>query len=413
VNYYGPSDFTKSYGKSVDAAEVLPLFLGGDLATARARHLLASPLSWVTPHAAPTLCVHGTEDKYVAHEQAVWIVDRLKAVGVEAELLTLEGAGHGFKGDDAAKAEAALFAFFDRQLKSAAAPLTPLPEPALTRPALVASGFAFAEGPAIDRDGNLYVVNYRESGTIGKVAPDGTASVFIDLRKHLKAEGEKAPSCNGLKIDDDGNLIGAETGTSQVIRIARDGKSVEVLVREVNGERLRGLNDVALDPKGNIYFSNPGQKNVYRWNRSDGTVDRLNPEPIGSNGIGLTPDGKHLVTADSGGKRLMILDMVDGKGTNPRVLLDLPQDRPEPSIPDGFVFDAAGRLYLGTWTGGVVHVVEVPSGKLLATYDAGGSKATNVHFFGGDLYVTAAAKESVFKLPLGITGWRYSKGCGY
>jgi acetyl esterase/lipase len=28
VNYFGPSDFTKSYGKSVDAAEVLPLFLG-------------------------------------------------------------------------------------------------------------------------------------------------------------------------------------------------------------------------------------------------------------------------------------------------------------------------------------------------------------------------------------------------
>src|SRR5262249_60703078 len=28
VNYYGPSDFTRSYGKSVDAAEVLPLFLG-------------------------------------------------------------------------------------------------------------------------------------------------------------------------------------------------------------------------------------------------------------------------------------------------------------------------------------------------------------------------------------------------
>jgi len=33
VNQYGPSDFTKSYGKSVDAAEVLPLFLGGNLET--------------------------------------------------------------------------------------------------------------------------------------------------------------------------------------------------------------------------------------------------------------------------------------------------------------------------------------------------------------------------------------------
>src|SRR3954470_2715597 len=82
VNYYGPSDFTKSYGKSVDAAEVLPMWLGGDLETAKARHLEASPLYWVTPAAAPTLCVHGTDDKYVAHEQAVWLVDKLKAAGV-------------------------------------------------------------------------------------------------------------------------------------------------------------------------------------------------------------------------------------------------------------------------------------------------------------------------------------------
>ncbi len=117
VNVYGPSDFTKSYGKSVDAAEVLPLFLGGNLETARAKHLRASPLYWVTPNAAPTLCIHGTEDKYVAHEQAVWLVDKLKAAGVEADLLTLEGAGHGFKGKDAETAEAALIAFFDKHLK--------------------------------------------------------------------------------------------------------------------------------------------------------------------------------------------------------------------------------------------------------------------------------------------------------
>lgn len=117
VNVYGPSDFTKSYGKSVDAAEVLPLFLGGNLETAMKAHLRSSPLNWVTPNAAPTLCIHGTEDKYVAHEQAVWMVDRLKACGVEAELLTLPGAGHGFKGKDAETADKALLAFFDKQLK--------------------------------------------------------------------------------------------------------------------------------------------------------------------------------------------------------------------------------------------------------------------------------------------------------
>jgi dipeptidyl aminopeptidase/acylaminoacyl peptidase len=36
---------------------------------------------------------------------------------VEAELLTLPGAGHGFKGADAEKADQALLDFFTRKLK--------------------------------------------------------------------------------------------------------------------------------------------------------------------------------------------------------------------------------------------------------------------------------------------------------
>jgi acetyl esterase/lipase len=116
VNYYGPSDFTQSYGKSVDAAEVLPLWLGGNLETARNKHIEASPLNWVTPHAAPTLLIHGTKDNYVNYEQAVWMHDRLKACGVPVQMLTLDGAGHGFKGPDAERAEAAMLDFFERQL---------------------------------------------------------------------------------------------------------------------------------------------------------------------------------------------------------------------------------------------------------------------------------------------------------
>lgn len=117
VNFYGPSDFTRSYGKSVDVTEVLPLFLGGNLEQARERHIVASPLYWVTPNAAPTLCIHGTKDDYVAFEQAGWIVDRLKAAGVEAKLLPMEGAGHGFHGETAAKADAAMLDFFESHLK--------------------------------------------------------------------------------------------------------------------------------------------------------------------------------------------------------------------------------------------------------------------------------------------------------
>ena len=120
VNFFGPSDFTKSYDKSVDAKDVLPLFFGGDLSTKRKEHIIGSPLYWVTPNAAPTLCLHGTADEYVAYEQATWIVDKLKAATVEAELVGFEGAGHGLKGVPPEKTEGLMIAFFDKHLKPAA-----------------------------------------------------------------------------------------------------------------------------------------------------------------------------------------------------------------------------------------------------------------------------------------------------
>jgi acetyl esterase/lipase len=119
VSYYGPADFTLSYGKSVDAAEVLPLFLGGNLQQQPRRHVQASPLYWVTPDAPPILLLHGTNDKYVNYEQATLLRDRLKAAQCDVELLTLEGAGHGFKGDDLKRANEAAFAFLDKKLKAA------------------------------------------------------------------------------------------------------------------------------------------------------------------------------------------------------------------------------------------------------------------------------------------------------
>lgn len=118
VDDYGPTDFTQSYDKSVDAAEVLPLFLGGDLKHERQRHQRASPLNWVTPNAAPVLAIHGTADTYVAYEQSLWIVERLIAAGVPAELETISGAGHGFKGADLQRANERALGWFDKYLKN-------------------------------------------------------------------------------------------------------------------------------------------------------------------------------------------------------------------------------------------------------------------------------------------------------
>jgi acetyl esterase/lipase len=117
VDEYGPTDFTQSYSKSVDAGEVLPQFLGGDLDHERLAHIRASPLNWVTPQASPILAIHGTADPYVAYEQSLWIVERLIAAGVPAELETISGAGHGFKGADAQRADDRALAWFDKYLK--------------------------------------------------------------------------------------------------------------------------------------------------------------------------------------------------------------------------------------------------------------------------------------------------------
>ena len=118
VNFYGPTDLTASYepGKSVDAAEVLPMFLGGDLAHNRAEHVRASPLNWVSPDDAPTLTIHGTEDNYVAYEHGVWVTERLEGAGVPTRLETIEGAGHGFKGADLERAYAAMDEWFGHHL---------------------------------------------------------------------------------------------------------------------------------------------------------------------------------------------------------------------------------------------------------------------------------------------------------
>jgi len=124
VNFYGPMDFTRIQGRSRSEPALIP-WLGGTIKTHKRKHIVASPLFWVTPKAAPVLSVNGTKDEHVPHEQAAWITERLSTVGVAAEMLILPDAGHGFRGNDEQKAKQALLAFFTRHLKRKAAPTLP------------------------------------------------------------------------------------------------------------------------------------------------------------------------------------------------------------------------------------------------------------------------------------------------
>ena len=117
VSYYGRSDMRRAYEGSRNAATALPPLLGGDRATALEAHYRASPLSWITPNAAPILAIHGTRDGNVPFEQSVWLVDRMRSMGIEAELETMAEAGHGFKGADDERAFARTLDFLNRKTK--------------------------------------------------------------------------------------------------------------------------------------------------------------------------------------------------------------------------------------------------------------------------------------------------------
>jgi acetyl esterase/lipase len=55
-----------------------------------------SPITHVSADDPPTLIIHGDADTLVPIQQAQVMVDALKAAGVEAELVTRPGAGHGW-----------------------------------------------------------------------------------------------------------------------------------------------------------------------------------------------------------------------------------------------------------------------------------------------------------------------------
>jgi len=75
-----------------------------------------SPLEHASPDDPPTLLVHGDKDDLVPIEHSHKMLAAFKEQGVPAELIVIRGAGHGFRGDDNARAREALVAWFVKHL---------------------------------------------------------------------------------------------------------------------------------------------------------------------------------------------------------------------------------------------------------------------------------------------------------
>ncbi|MCA9101057.1 MAG: prolyl oligopeptidase family serine peptidase [Planctomycetales bacterium] len=119
VNYFGPTDMARLHGASEPVAQLCEGLLGGTPAEQPNAYALASPITHVSADDPPTLTLHGRNDKVVPLEQAELFDEAMRAAGVPHTLIIISGAGHGFRDDASAIAEAATFEFFDRHLKTA------------------------------------------------------------------------------------------------------------------------------------------------------------------------------------------------------------------------------------------------------------------------------------------------------
>jgi gluconolactonase len=291
--------------------------------------------------------------------------------------------------------------------------------PAAAQQVEIATTVAFTEGPAVDREGNVYFTELVFQ-RIMKLSPKGELSVFR----------ERSNNANGMLIDPEGRLVACEGAGSQRMGVTqtfkpqvtrtdlRTGK-VEVLADNYQGKPFVGPNDVTIDSKGRLYFTDLTGGAVYRFD-GPGQLARIlaTPDIQRPNGIQISPDDRtlYLIEANQtqGGARMIrAYDLrPDGTVANMRVHYNFYPGRSA----DGMSIDSQGNLYasagmgqlrgtsetLDTKTG--VYVIS-PAGKLLKFIPIAEDYITNNAFGGPDmktLYVTAG--KTLYKLRTEIAG---------
>jgi len=81
-----------------------------------------SPILFVSSDDPPTLLVHGDKDELVNISNSKIIYEALQKAHVKTDFITIPGAGHGFRGEDAKRATAAMVSWFEETLLKKAEP---------------------------------------------------------------------------------------------------------------------------------------------------------------------------------------------------------------------------------------------------------------------------------------------------
>jgi len=117
VSFFGPTDFTtKTWTKEVEDFFLVP-FLGGSFEDKKTLYCQCSPIEYVSKDDPPFLFFHGDKDTLVGIEHSQKLTKKLKDSSVSAELVTMEGDGHGWGGEKLTRSLNQSIRFFEEKLK--------------------------------------------------------------------------------------------------------------------------------------------------------------------------------------------------------------------------------------------------------------------------------------------------------
>ena len=258
------------------------------------------------------------------------------------------------------------------------------------------------EGPSYHENGNIYLVNFQNEGTIGVLSPDHQVSELVKL-----SNGSVG---NGIRVHPDGDLLVADYVRHNILKINILSKEIKVFAHE---KEMNQPNDLAFHPLGFIYASDPNWKmsTGQLWLiKLDGTTFCLEKNMGTTNGIEVSPNGKFLYVNESFQRKIWRYD-IDKQGfiANKRLFCQF-----EDFGLDGMRCDIKGNLYVTRHGKGTVVCIN-QMGKIISEIQLKGTKPSNITFGGKDgkrAYVTLQDRGMLesFLVPLSGQDWfRFQK----
>lgn len=265
---------------------------------------------------------------------------------------------------------------------------------------LVADGYQFTEGPAVDSQGAVFFTD-QPNDRILKVDLEGKVTEFM----------KPAGRSNGMFFAPDGKLIACADEKNEMWEIAPD-KSHRVLFGKFEERKLNGPNDVWIDSNSTMYFTDPyyqrkwwehktrpqSKQSVYRVDRDGANVTLVDDSLVQPNGIVGDWERRLLFVADIGDSKTYQYTIAnDGTLVDRKLFCS--------SGSDGMTIDDQGNLYL---TGKKGVTVFNKDGKEIQIISVPENWTANVCIGGKDrktLFITAS--DSLYSVRIKNRGLSY------